>query len=131
MSARPVVLGMAVALAACSEPTRPDNANAGTLQVVLTTPNSGADGAAVVILVAPAVPTAVTAGAGLALWGGPVDTPVDTIALTGPLSAGTILTLAVRDTRLADQYTATLRDVAASEGVALRDLTGYALTVRR
>ena len=103
---------------------------AGVLKVVLTTPNSGSDGAAVVILTAPAVPTSVTAASGLDLWGGPVATAVDTIALTGTLSAGTILTLQVADVRKFADYSATLREVANSDAtVALRDLTGYSLTV--
>jgi hypothetical protein len=102
-----------------------------TLRVVLTTPNSGRDGAAVVILTSPATPVAVHPGSGLTLWGD-IHTPVDTIALTGLLFAGTILTVEVRDPDLVSQYRATLREVAAGDGsVALRDLTGYTLTVTR
>jgi hypothetical protein len=124
-------ISLGLAIAACNgEVPTGSGSNAGTLRVDLTTPNSGADGAAVVILTGPAVPTSVTASPGLTMWGGPVAARVDTIALTGSLTAGTILTLSVGDVTLANQYSATLRQVAASDQtVALRDLTGYALAV--
>ena len=127
---RHIALVLVLALGSCKDevmqPTR-----FATLQVVLTTPNSGRDGAAVVILTSPAKPAAVHAGSGLTLWGR-VNAPVDTIALTGLLFSGTILTVEVRDPDLVSQYRATLREVAAGDGsVALRDLTGYALTVTR
>jgi hypothetical protein len=72
---------------------------AGTLTVNLTTPNSGLDGAAIVVLSAPTPPGSVTAAAGLTLWGGPVTAANATIALTGTLSAGPILTLQVTTRR--------------------------------
>jgi len=132
MKARGIVLMMGVALLgiACSDDTGPGTS--GSLKVVLTTPNSGNDAAALVILTAPAVPTSVTAASGLALWGGPVATAVDTIALTGTLSAGTILTIEVADVRRVGDYSATLKEVANGDAtVGLRDLTGYALTVKQ
>ncbi|MGH7615041.1 MAG: hypothetical protein ACREMW_13485 [Gemmatimonadales bacterium] len=103
---------------------------AGTLTVSLTTPNSGLDGAAIIVLSGPAVPGSVTPAAGLTLWGGPVSTTTATIALTGTLSTGTILTLQVDDTRQAAQYSATLQQVAVSTTpFTLRQLLGYLLTV--
>ena len=105
---------------------------AGTLTVSLTTPNSGLDGAAIVVLSGPAAPGSVTPAAGLTLWGGPVTGATDTIALTGTLSTGAILTLQVNDTRQVGQYSATLRQVAiASAPFTLRPpaLPGYSLTV--
>lgn len=134
MRARSVVRGVALvlglALLSCNdEPVQPTQV--ATLRVMLTTPNSGWDGAAVVILTSPATPVAVHAGSGLTLWGR-VNSPVDTIALTGLLFSGTILTVEVHNPDLVSQYRATLREVAAGDGsVALRDLTGYALTVAR
>ncbi|MGH7538226.1 MAG: hypothetical protein ACREMF_06305 [Gemmatimonadales bacterium] len=106
---------------------------AGTLKVNLTTPNSGLDGAAVVVLSAPVAPGSVTPGAGLLLWGGPVTTANATIALTGTLSAGTILTLQVDDVNQFAQYTATLQQVAATAagGFVVRPLAGYSLAVEK
>ncbi|MGH7615451.1 MAG: hypothetical protein ACREMW_15580, partial [Gemmatimonadales bacterium] len=80
---------------------------AGTLKVSLTTPNSGLDGAAMIVLSAPTAPGSVTPAAGLTLWGGPVTAATTTIAVTGTLSTGTILTLQVDDTRQVAQYSAT------------------------
>jgi hypothetical protein len=103
----------------------------GTLRVNLTTPNSGLDGAAVVMISGPAVPRGVNAGAGLKLWGAPVQSSQASVALTGTLSTGTILTIDVADIALADQYSASLREVSKSDStVALRVLTGYSLTVQ-
>jgi len=126
---RTVAAAAVTLLIACgSDSTGP---TAGTLTVSLTTPNSGLDGAAIVLLSAPAVPGSVTPAAGLTLWGGPVTTATQTIALTGTLSAGTILTLQVDDTKRVGQYSATLRQVAATTGFALRPLAGYSLTVTK
>jgi hypothetical protein len=105
---------------------------AGTLTVSLTTPNSGLDGAAIVVLSAPAAPGSVTPAAGLTLWGGPVTAATATIALTGTLSAGTILTLQVDDINKVAQYSATFQEVAASAGFAVRpSLAGYSLAVTK
>ena len=100
-----------------------------TLQVVLTSPNSGQDGSAVVMISGPATPRSVSAVAGLQLWGAPVQSAVSSVALTGVLSNGTLLTFET-DAKFASQFTATLREVAKSDAtVALRDLTGYSLAV--
>jgi hypothetical protein len=125
---RTVVAAAVTLLIACGgNSTGP---TAGTLTVSLTTPNSGLDGAAILVLSGPAAPGSVTPAAGLTLWGGPVSTATTTIALTGTLSTGTILTLQVEDTKLAAQYTATLQQVAVSTTpFTLRQLSGYLLTV--
>lgn len=100
-----------------------------TLRVVLTTPNSGQDGSAVVVLSGPATPRSVATVAGLELWGAPVQSPTSSIALTGTLTSGTILTFEV-DQRDANKFSATLREVAKIDStVALRDLMGYSLAV--
>lgn len=123
-----VAAGMTL-LVTCKGDTGP---TAGLLKVNLTTPNSGLDGAAVVVLSAPLAPGAVTPGTGLALWGGPVTTASAKIALTGTLSTGTILTLQVDDVNNVSQYSATLQQVAASSGggfVVRASLSGYSLAV--
>ena len=107
---------------------------AGTLKVNLATPNSGADGAVMLVLSSPVAPSSVAAGTGLLLWGAPVTSTTATIALTGTLSAGTILTLHVDDTKQVAQYSATLIQVAMSSApFTLRPalLTGYSLTVAK
>lgn len=105
---------------------------AGTLKVTLTTPNSGQDGAAIVVLTGPAVPSAVTAGPGLTVWGGPVTATPAKVIVTGTLAAGTILTLQVEDINKVSQYGATLQQVAASTSpFPLRSLTGYSLSVTK
>ena len=104
---------------------------AGSLKVNLTTPNSGLDGAAIVVLSGPTVPGSVTPAAGLTLWGGPVTAAAAKIVLTGTLSTGTILTLQVDDINKVGQYSARLQQVAAASGFALRPLAGYSLTVTK
>lgn len=104
---------------------------AGTLKVDLTTPNSGLDGAAIVVLAGPVAPIAVSPAAGLTVWGGPVTAALAKIALTGTLSTGTILILEVEDVNKVKQYSATLQQVASSSDYSLRSLTGYSLSVTK
>lgn len=118
-------------VAACSGPTLPV---AGTLKVHLTTPNNGQDGAALLVLSGPAVPVSVTPGSGLVLWGGPVQTATATIAITGTLSTGTILTLQVEDINQVNHYSVLLKDVAAlSDSLRPAPLSaaGYSVAVTR
>lgn len=126
-----VALAAVIAPLACKD----DATNGGTpgiLRVTLTTPNSGQDGAAVIVLSGPMAPRGVQAGTGLTLWGGPVQSAQATVALTGTLSTGTILTIDVADVDAVASYTATLREVSRSDStVALRELTGYVLAVVR
>ncbi len=123
---------VALALACKGDATGP---TPGALTVNLTTPNSGADGAVMLALSSPAVPSSVTAGAGLTLWGAPVTTTSANLALTGTLMSGPILTLQVADTRQVGQYTVTLIQVAASAAgnFVLRPalLTGYSVSVTK
>jgi hypothetical protein len=106
---------------------------AGTLTVKLTTPNSGSDGAVMLVLSSPVAPTSVTAGAGLALWGGPVTSTSAKLVLTGTLSTGPILTLQVDDVNKVGQYSATVQQVAATAagGFVRRPLTGYSASVTK
>jgi hypothetical protein len=106
---------------------------AGTLRVNLTTPNSGSDGAIMLVLSAPVAPTSVTPGAGLALWGGPVTTTSARVVLTGTLSTGPILTLQVDDVNKVGQYSATVQQVAATAAGSFvrRSLTGYSASVTK
>jgi len=115
-------------LLACSGTTGPV---AGTLKVNLADPNNGQDGAVLLVLSAPVVPTSVAAGAGLTLWGAPVTAANATLVLTGTVSTGTILTLQVDDINKVAQYNATLQQVASSSDYTLRPLVGYSLTVTK
>lgn len=121
---------LALLLACSGDSTGPV---AGTLSVTLTTPNSGLDGAALIVLSGPAVPSAVSAATGLTLWGVPVTTATTKIIVTGTLSAGTILTLQVDDVRKVAQYSAVLQQVAASSPpyALRRPLTGYTLSITK
>lgn len=117
-------------LVACKGSTGPV---AGTLTVNLTTPNSGSDGALVLVLSSPVAPISVTPGAGLALWGAPVTTTSARLALTGTLSTGPMLRLQVDDVNKVGQYSVTLQQVAASGTFSLRPplLTGYSVSVTK
>jgi hypothetical protein len=128
---RPRVLLAAMLVVACSgDSTAPV---AGTLKVSLTTPNSGLDGAAIIVISGPAVPTSVSAAAGLTLWGAPLTTPTGKVILTGTLATGPVLTLQVEDINKVSQYHATLQQVADSTPpYELRTpLTGYSLTITK
>lgn len=126
---RSLATAAVIALAACKgNSTGPV---AGALKVNLTTPNSGFDGAALLVLSSPVPPSSVTPGAGLALWGGPVATTNAKIVLTGTLSTGTILTLQVDDVNKVAQYTVTIQDVAASGTFLVRPHTGYSAVVTK
>lgn len=123
---------VALVLACKGDSTAP---TPGTLTVSLTTPNSGTDGAVMLTLTAPVAPSSLAAGAGLTLWGAPMTTTSATLALTGTLSTGPILTLQVPDTRQVGQYAVTLLQVAATaaDGFVRRPplLPGYSATVTK
>jgi hypothetical protein len=125
---RTLLTAAVMLLAGCKNSTGPV---AGTLKVNLTTPNSGFDGAAIILLTSPVPPTSVTAAAGLALWGGPVATTSARIVLTGTLSTGTILTLQVDDVNKVGQYSVTVQQVAAATYQRRTALTGYSATVTK
>ena len=130
--ARWLLLGLVVVQFGCKDDEPAAVPTPGTLTVSLTTPNSGQDGGAVVQLSGPEAPQSVTAASGLTLWGGPVTTAQSSIALTGVLNTGPILTLQIKDISKAGQYTASLREVSAHDStVAIRSLAGYSLTVEQ
>lgn len=105
---------------------------AGTLTVNLTTPNSGADGAVMLVLTSPVAPNSVAAGSGLLLWGGPVTTTSAKLVLTGTLSTGLILTLQVSDINKVGQYSVSLQQVAPLNPTqSLRVLTSYSASVTK
>jgi hypothetical protein len=115
-------------------PTTP--ATPGTLKVVLTKP-AGVDGAILFTLGGPSAPTTPAAGTGLAFWGSPFSggTPVK-VVLTGTLANGqTILTFGVNDVSKANQYTATILQVAADTATyIMRNVGaggGYSLSVTK
>jgi len=122
------LVAAALAAACTNEPAGPQP---GTLSVKLTTPNSGADGAMLFTLTGPAAPANLTAASGDTLWGGPFTTSANQIVLTGPLASGTVLTFSVPDVTVSSQYAATVGQVAASSGYALRSLSGYSLAITR
>jgi hypothetical protein len=124
---RVVAAAVIAGVFACSDP----GPMAGTLSVRLVNPNNGQDGAAIFVITAPEVPRAVTAGAGLMLWGGPITTTTSKIVLTGTLSTGTILTLEVDDVRKANQYHVQVLQVAQTNYQVRASLAGYAATVTR
>jgi len=115
-------------LIACGDSSGPSS---GTLTVNLTTPNSGFDGAVMLVLSSPVAPTSVTAGAGLALWGGPVTTTSAKLVLTGTITSGPILTLQVNDVNQVSQYSVSLQQVASTGFVLRSSLTGYSTTVTK
>jgi hypothetical protein len=126
---RSLATGVAALLLACTgDGTGPV---AGTLKVNLTTPNSGLDGAAVIVLSGPVAPVNMSSAAGLTVWGAPVTSAIGKVALTGTLSTGTILTLTVEDVNKVQQYSATLQQVAAASDYRLRQLAGYSLSVTK
>jgi hypothetical protein len=124
VSVAAVIAGM---LACGGEP----GPRAGTLNVNLVTPNNGQDGAVILVITAPEVPTSVMAGAGLTLWGGPITTTTSKIVLTGTLSTGTILTLDVDNVFKASQYHVQVQEVSQTNYQLRTPLAGYSATVTR
>ena len=104
----------------------------GTLQVRLTSPNSGLDSAIVLTITGPAALTSATAGTGLRLFSQPLGGTTTKFALTGRLTTGTtILTIGVADVGSFSQYGATIQGIA-QPNYSLRTLPGgYALAVTR
>lgn len=97
---------------------------AGNLQVVLTSPNSGADSAIVFTITSPAALTSVTAGAGLRVFAQPLGGTTTRFAITGRLTTSTtILTIGVANVNAATQYSGTIQGVA-QPNYALRALPG-------
>ena len=64
------------------------------------------------------------------LWGG-VSGTADTLALTGTVNAGSVLTVTVNDVNQVSQYHVQLLQVAAAGSHALRSLAGYSLKISK
>ena len=103
---------------------------AGSLKISLTTPNSGADGAIVVFVTAPVAPVSAAAPAGLRVFYDSLGMTAK-FAVTGTLSAGTILTIGVDDVGRVAEYTATVQQVADASYQLRPSLAGYALAVTK
>jgi hypothetical protein len=126
-----VAAALLAAAVACSK----DNTGpvAGILKVKLAaTPNSGLDGAILLTVTGPVTPSAATQQAGFRLFGTPAAT-TNKFAVTGNLTTGAVLfTIDVDDINKVGQYSATIQQVAASSGFALRtSLTQYKLAVTK
>ena len=125
-----VVAALIATLAACGGGST--GPVAGILKVKLAaTPNSGLDGAALVSVSGPAIPSSAAAQTGFRLFGTPTAT-TNKFAVTGTLATGAVLfTISVDDINKVAQYTATVQQVAASSNFALRSLSGYTLSVTK
>jgi len=122
---RSVLAALLGALFACIDSSGPG----ALLKINLTTPNSGADGAILLAVGGPAPLMSVTPGEGLRLFAEPLAA-TNYFALTGPLSAGTILIIGVADADRASAYSATIQQVA-TPAYQLRPLAGYSLRLSR
>jgi len=125
-----VVAALIATLAACGGGST--GPVAGILKVKLaTTPNSGLDGAVLLTVTGPVIPTGAAAQTGFRLFGTPTAT-TSKFAVTGTLSTGSILfTIDVPDINKVSQYSATIQQVAASSNFALRTTTNYSLSVTK
>ena len=105
---------------------------AGNIVVSLQTPNSGSDGAILVLLAGPAAPTSLSAGPGLTLWQLPINgQTTNSVALTGTLVNGPILIIGVEDVNKVGDYGVVIQDVAANGTYALRNKSSYSVTVTK
>ena len=125
-----VIAALIATLAACGGGST--GPVAGILKVKLaTTPNSGLDGAVLLTVTGPVIPTGAAAQTGFRLFGTPAAT-TNKFAVTGTLATGSILfTIDVPDINKVSQYSATIQQVAASSNFALRSLTNYSLSVTK
>lgn len=133
MSARRLGLGLALLAATAVGLTCGDSSGpvAGPLNVVLTTPNPGADGAMILTVAGPAALT----GVSTPLAGGRAFTDTlgttTKIIVTGTLGAGVIVTIQVEDVGQVANYTAAIQQVAQASYALRTNLTGYSLSVSR
>lgn len=117
-------------LGGCTD--QPTGPQAGTLSVKLTNPNDGLDGAILFSVRGPATPTGTPiVSTGDTLWGGPFTGTANTYVVTGNIRSGVLLNFTVPDVNVANQYTATITQVAASSDYTLRSLTGYSLLIAK
>jgi len=111
---------------------QPTGPQAGSLSVKLASPNGGLDGAILFSVSGPTPPTGTpTTATGDTLWGGPFSGTANMYVMTGNIRPGVLLTFSVPDVSVANQYTATITQVAASSNYALRPLTGYSLSISK
>ena len=111
----------------CAEPAKPV---AGMLQLELTTPNPGQDGAMLLTITAPAAVATVATppGSGLRVFFDTLGANVKVI-VTGTLQTGPILEIGVPDVRQVALYAATVDQVARLDS-SLRDTAfGYVIQV--
>lgn len=132
MTARAIGVALAaVAVVAvgtrCGDSSGP---TAGVLQVQLSTPNPGADGAIILTVTGPAPLTSVTSP----LAGGRAFTDslgtTTRIIVTGPLVNGTIAAVGVANVGQVGSYRASIQQIAAAD-YTLRPLGGYTLSLVR
>jgi hypothetical protein len=129
---------LALAAAAACGGDKATGPKAGTLQVVLTRPNTaGPEGALLFTLSGPTAPASPVAGAGLTFWGQPFTggNPVN-VLVTGALANGqTVLTFSVDDVNKVAQYSAAITQVAADTApypvTNFAGGSGYLLTVKK
>ena len=131
-----VVVTALTSLAACGGAgdgpgiTEPPAATPGVLRVRFVTPAAD-DGAVLLAITGPAVPTTVTATQAGATAHGRTANGVTTVAVFGRVTAGEVLRFSVPDANAAASYRAELREVAATDNALRADLTPYRATVER
>ncbi len=122
-----LLAGLLGSLAACGgDGTGPEPATPGRLSVRLTTPSSD-DGAVLFDVSGGPIDSVVAAGYRLRATG-PGTSPRRAV-VSGSLASGAVASIWVPDVKLVSSYTAIVRDVAARNTYALRDLQGYRMDV--
>jgi len=124
-----LLAGLLGSLVACGgDGTGPEPADPGPLTLRLTTPNSG-DGAVLFEVSGGQIDSVVAAGYRLRAVGS--GTGVRRVVVSGNVSSGPLASIWVPDVKLVSNYAAVVRDVAARNTYALRDLTGFRIDVIR
>lgn len=111
-------------------PTGPTGPTAGVLRVQLTAPSAD-QGAVLLTIAGPAVPSAVVAAQPGVTAHVRTTNSVTTVALFGAVAAGEILRLSVPDVGAVASYRADVREVAGRDNALREDLTPYRATVTR
>lgn len=123
-----LVLAALLAVAECSK--NATGPTAGTIFIkMVNRPGNSADGAILITLSGPTAPSNLTAAAGDTLWGGPFNSTVNKMVISGNITTGTLASFDVSDVALAGQYVATITQIAASADYTLRSTIGYNLNV--
>lgn len=102
----------------------------GTLVVSLATPGARTEGAVLFTLTGPAAVTSAAPVAGLRIFYESFGATATRFIVTGPITAGPMLTVGVADVGQASRYAAPIQQVAGTDYV-LRPLAGYRLSVNR